>query len=129
MTTPLKTIDVKPKIPETLQSIQQLSENLWFVWNYEARDLFRRINPDLWEETRRNPVESLYSIKQRDLKNLARDEGFIAHMERVKGDFDRYMTAKPDPSIFGEGEAPFTAQRHASGTRRHTFGRSLEIGQ
>jgi len=107
MTTPIKTIDVRPRVPESLQPLFELSTNLWFVWNYEAEDLFRRMNPDLWETTRRNPVGFLCRISQRDLHALAKDEGFIAHLERVKQDFDRYLSKKPHDGLFGEEKRPF----------------------
>jgi starch phosphorylase len=107
MTTPIKTLDVKPLIPEGIQTIHELSRNLWFVWNPDAESLFRSINPDLWEETRENPVELLVRLKQSDLQSLAADEGFCAHLARVKQDFDRYMSEKPDPTVFGSGNRPF----------------------
>jgi len=107
MTLPLKTLDVKPRIPEALQSLRDLSENLWFVWNYEAASLFSRINPDLWEETRGNPVAFLGRLTRSELSGLTLDDGFMAHLERVKQDFDRYMSEKPDPAIFGNRGEPF----------------------
>jgi starch phosphorylase len=107
MTTPIKTIDVRPRIPDTLRALFDLSNNLWFVWNYEGSELFRRMNPDLWEETRRNPVELLCRLRQQELHMLSKDEGFIAHMERVKQEFDRYVSRKPNVRIFGEQERSF----------------------
>jgi starch phosphorylase len=107
MTVPIKVLDVKPKIPEALQSIKGLSENLWFLWNYEARDLFRRIDPELWDETQRNPVELLCRLSQNKLEGLTEDEGFLAHMKRVRQDFDRYMSEETDPSVYGEKGQPF----------------------
>ena len=47
MTTPIKTLDVKPLIPEAIRTIHELSQNLWFVWNSDAETLFRSMNPDL----------------------------------------------------------------------------------
>jgi len=107
MTTPIKTLDVKPLIPQAIQSIRELSRNLWFVWNSDAETLFRSMNPDLWEETRENPVELLVRLKQSDLESLAGDEGFCAHLARVKQDFDRYMSERPDPAVFGSRKQPF----------------------
>jgi starch phosphorylase len=107
MTAPIKTLDVKPKIPKTLQPLRTLSENLWFVWNYDGESLFRRINPDLWEESRGNPVSFLGRLSQDELAGLALDDGFVAHLERVKADFDRYMSEKPDLKIFGSQGGPF----------------------
>ncbi len=92
MITPIKTLDVKPKIPESLQPIKALADNLWFVWNYDAQDLFRRMSLDLWEETQRNPVELLCHFSQQDLEKLSKNEGFLADMERVRQEFVRYMS-------------------------------------
>ena len=107
MTKPIKIVDVKPRIPDSLKALNDLSGNLWFVWNYEAQDLFRRINPDLWEETGKNPVEFLCCLKQSELEALSRDEGFLAHMARVKEEFDRYLFEKPSYNIQWNGECPF----------------------
>lgn len=107
MITPMKILDVKPRIPEELQALKTLSENLWFVWNYDAQDLFRRINPELWAETRKNPVEFICRLDQKDLMGLREDEGFLAHMERVKQEFDRYMSTEPHKTIYGTGNRPF----------------------
>ena len=70
MTRPIRTVDVRPHVPERLRSLYELSDNLYFAWDYGAEELFRRINPDLWEETRRNPVELLGRVKQNDLENV-----------------------------------------------------------
>ncbi len=107
MTFPIKTLNVKPLIPEALQGVRELSRNLWFVWNYDAENLFRSMNPDLWEETRENPAELLVRLKQNELQGLAMDEGFCAHLARVKREFDRYMSEKPDPRVFGDKRTPF----------------------
>ncbi len=107
MITPIKTLDVRPKLPRNLEAVKALSENLWFVWNYEGEGLFRRINQDLWEECRKNPVAFLGRLRQEHLEALAMDEGFMTHMARVKQDFDRYMAQPSNDGIFGERKAPF----------------------
>ncbi|MBN2034684.1 MAG: alpha-glucan family phosphorylase [Deltaproteobacteria bacterium] len=108
MTIPIRMLDVKPKLPREVQSLGALSENLWFVWNYDAESLFRSMNADLWEETRENPVELLCRLRQEELKGLAEDQGFRAHLDRVKREFDRYMSERPDPKLFGPLEEPFS---------------------
>jgi starch phosphorylase len=107
MTLPIKTLNVKPLIPDPLKGLGELSRNVWFVWNYDAENLFRSMNPDLGEETRENPVELLVRLKQNELKSLATDEGFCAHLARVKREFDRYMSEKPDSRVFGDKRTPF----------------------
>jgi starch phosphorylase len=108
MTIPIKMLDIKPRLPQAVEALNTLSNNLWFVWNYDAESLFRSMNPDLWEETRQNPVEFLGCLKQDELKSLAEDQGFCAHLERVKREFDRYMSEKPDPKLFGLPSQPFS---------------------
>jgi starch phosphorylase len=108
MTTPVRMLDVKPRLPQAIQALSSLSDNLWFVWNYDGESLFRGMNPDLWEDTRQNPVEFLGRLKQDDLKSLASDQGFCAHLERVKREFDRYMSESPDPKCFGPLGQPFS---------------------
>lgn len=107
MVKPIKTLDVTPRVPEALRPLRDLSENLYFSWHYDAETLFSRINPDLWEETRKNPVEFLGRLQQSELRGLAKDMGFLAHMERVKQEFDRYVSEPPDPEIFGPEKRPF----------------------
>ena len=108
MAIPVRTIDVSPKIPEPLGALRDLAGNLRFVWNYEAEELFRRIDPDLWVETRRNPVEFLCRLKQSQLGAMVEDEGFLAHLERVRLEFERYLSARPAASVFGTHEGPFS---------------------
>ncbi|MFC1838492.1 alpha-glucan family phosphorylase [Thermodesulfobacteriota bacterium] len=108
MTKPIKTIDVKPNIPEKLKALQALSYNLWFTWNHEVEELFRRMNHDLWEETCKNPVAFLGRISQDELEYFASDEGFLAHMERVKQDFDRYMSEQISDKFFQKTGKPFS---------------------
>ena len=106
MTFPIKIIDVKPKIPRSLEPLKELAGNLWFVWNHDAAELFRRMNPELWERTRGNPVELLSRLSQKEIRALARDEGFVAHMERVHHEFHRYMSEHVNREAFGKkGEA------------------------
>ena len=104
---PIRTVDVRPKIPEALEPLRVLSKNLWFAWDYETEGLFRRINPDLWHQTRRNPVEYLCRLRQEDLEALVGDEAFLAHQERVRQEFERYTTARPHPGVFGKRAEPF----------------------
>jgi len=107
MTRPIRILDVKPKIPENLKALHDIAYNLWFAWNHDAENLFLRIRQDLWEDTRKNPVEFLGRLKQQELEDLNRDEGFLAHLERINQEFVRYVQAKTDPQVFGEGGTPF----------------------
>ena len=90
----LGTFNVTPKIPDALQDLKALACNYAWCWSHETIELFRRLDRDLWEETGHNPVLFLGTIDQAKLEESAADDGFIAHMERVKANLDAYMETK-----------------------------------
>ena len=67
--------------------------NLWFSWNWEAVQLFIRMNPDLWEKSYQNPVLMLGSLSQEELEEAARDESFVANVNRVHRNLVDYLKA------------------------------------
>jgi starch phosphorylase len=87
----IRTYTVLPSLPERLQPLQKLAYNLWWSWNADAVALFRRINPDLFETLDHSPIRLLSSTDQARFEELAADDGFLAHMERVCQAFDHYM--------------------------------------
>ena len=109
MTKPIRILDVKPRIPERLKPLYELGYNLYFAWHHDADELFKRIDSDRWTKTKKNPIAFLGGLRQSELTELLEDEGFLSHMDRVKGEFDRYMSEKPDKKIFGEESPPFFA--------------------
>lgn len=39
-------ITVKSTLPEELKCLDEIAHNVWWTWNYEARDLFRDLIPN-----------------------------------------------------------------------------------
>src|SRR6516164_644646 len=95
----IRTFTVLPYLPERLQALHKLAYNMWWCWNHEAVSLFRRIDDDLFTAVENSPVKLLGQIDQSRLEQLARDDGFLAHMDRVEAAFDAYMAA---PTWFQE---------------------------
>jgi len=102
----LQTFQVFPDIPESLSFLEVLSRNLWWCWQKEAIELFRRINPPLWVEVGRNPIIFLTRISQERFEELAEDDGFLAHLERVRESFKKLDLTRADSSnkLFAEDE-------------------------
>ena len=88
---PLQTFTIIPSLPEKLTFLKTLSYNLWWSWNHDAIDLFRRLDRDLWEITNHNPIKMLGQIKQERLEILTNDDGFLSHLERVSQELNRYL--------------------------------------
>ncbi|MCK4472735.1 MAG: DUF3417 domain-containing protein, partial [Anaerolineae bacterium] len=91
---PICTFTIVPSLPTKLERLRDLAYNLWWCWNLEAVDLFRRLDRELWEESGHNPVLMLGAIKQERLEEAAEDDGFLAHLERGYQQFDRYMKSQ-----------------------------------
>ncbi|ABW66659.1 alpha-glucan family phosphorylase [Desulfosudis oleivorans] len=89
----LQTFQVFPKVPEQLKFLEVLVRNLWWCWNLEVIDLFRRINPKLWEESGRNPIIFFTMIDQNQLDRLAEDTSFLTNMAEVKEKFTHDVMA------------------------------------
>jgi len=94
----LQTFQVLPSIPESLSFLEMLSRNLWWSWQHDAQELFRRIDPGLWEEAGRNPVVFLTYIEQERFKELAKDDSFLAHQKRLKEHFIKQVQSPVDLS-------------------------------
>ena len=84
--------------PERLRPLEELAHNLWWCWNPGARDLFEEIDPDLWNRSERNPIAFLDLLTINRLKELERDESFLASLDAVYAQFKSYMSEKPDPA-------------------------------
>src|SRR3954468_17690033 len=89
----IRTFTVLPHLPERLQALQKLAYNVWWCWNPEAVSLFRRIDDDKFEALENSPVKLLSAIDQPRLEQLQRDDGFLAHMDRVEEAFNPYITS------------------------------------
>ncbi len=91
---PIRTFNVTPSIPEKLEPLRKLAYNIFWSWNVEIKDLFRRLDPDLWDATRHNPVLMLGTISQERLQAVTEDDGFIAQMERSTQQLDEYLARR-----------------------------------
>lgn len=85
----LQFFTIAPAVPEKLRFLETLARNLWWSWNADATELFRRINHELWKETKLNPVLFLSRVSQDQLTTLAADESFMAHLGRVRQAFEK----------------------------------------
>lgn len=107
---PIRTFTVVSFLPPQLQRLRELAYNLWWCWDHEALALFRRMDPDLWEETGHNPAKLLGTIRQEQLNALAADESFLSHLQRVCERFDAYMAGVGwYEHIYGAAKSPLIA--------------------
>ena len=63
--------------------LADLSQNLWWSWQLDARELFHRIDPRLWETTRHNAVSLLRQVAPERLEHYAADPLFLERYDQV----------------------------------------------
>jgi len=93
----VRTFVVSPSLPPNLQSLREIAYNLWWSWDRDAIELFRRLDRELWERTGHNPVKMLGELTQDRLDVAARDDGLLAFLERVEAKMHKYLQS---PSWF-----------------------------
>ena len=97
-----KDVTVKSRIPEELKQLSEIARNIWWSWNYEATELFRDLDPELWKECGQNPVLLLERMSYEKLEVLAKDSVILRRMNEVYAKFRNYMDVEPDknrPSV------------------------------
>jgi starch phosphorylase len=100
----IQTFQVFPSIPKPLTFLQALSRNIWWSWHQNAIELFRRIDPRLWDNSGQNPIALAAHIPQKRFEELATDDAFLAHMEEVQNDFKKRVLSPIDRSASPYGE-------------------------
>ncbi len=84
-------ITVKAELPAKLKPLDELAKNLWWVWNSEAKNLFRSLDPDLWRATGENPVMLLQQLKADRVAELMEDSAMMDTINTVYKHFREYM--------------------------------------
>ncbi|MDR2807883.1 MAG: alpha-glucan family phosphorylase [Spirochaetaceae bacterium] len=86
----ISTYTVKPKLPDTLKGLEEIANNLWLSWNYDAVQLFIRLDYDMWVMSQQSPVRTLSMVSQEKLEQTAKDDSYIAALDDVYQRFLKY---------------------------------------
>lgn len=97
-----RSITVKSELPAKLKKLEELSKNLWWVWNSEGKTLFHDLDRDLWRATGENPVLMLQKMSSERFDEIVKDKEMLARIDSVYGKFKDYMKVpmrKDIPSV------------------------------
>ena len=89
-----KKVLIYPEFPRSLEALQELANNLWWSWNYEAEELFEMIDTKLWKKLN-NPVMLLQALTLDQMKDLETNEEFFKKLKSVYAKFVKYMSIRP----------------------------------
>ncbi len=89
----LRSFTVRARLPEALGPLQELAFNLRWSWDHRTRDLFRWVDPQIWELTFHDPVRLLSLVGRQRLDQLAADPAFMGFLGEMHDDLHRYLEA------------------------------------
>ena len=97
-----KELSIKSRLPEQLKCLDELAHNMWWAWNYEAREMWKSLDEKLYEEVGHNPVLLLERLSYDRKEAIVKDKALMKKVKDVFTDFRQYMDVKPDnkrPSV------------------------------
>ena len=90
MTGTIYQIEVNPQLPERLERLEELANNLWYSWDRPSLGLFASLSRPLWEATNHNPKAFLKRADQKRLEAKAENPVFLGALNRVLSTYDGY---------------------------------------
>ena len=83
---------VRPVLPEVLKPLGDLARNLRWCWHAETQDLFRSVDPQLWERTERRPGPAAGRRVRRAAAGASTDKRFLKNLRLIQADLADYLT-------------------------------------
>ncbi|MBR2450368.1 MAG: alpha-glucan family phosphorylase [Paludibacteraceae bacterium] len=90
-------LNVHANLPKNLNKLQEIATNLWWVWNSDAKNIFRCIDLDAWHQAQSNPIVLLNTISYERMLELSKDKKFMAQLDKTYAEFRAYMDEPKDP--------------------------------
>ena len=97
-----KHLTIQSRLPEQLKCLDELAHNMWWAWTYEARNLFKSLDEDLYEKVGHNPVLLLDRLGYDRKEAIVNDKAIMKNVKEVYAKFRAYMDVEPDknrPSV------------------------------
>ena len=97
-----KEVTVKSTLPAELKCLDELAHNMWWAWNYEARDMWKSLDKALYDEVGHNPVMLLDRLSYERKEAIVKDKAIMERVKAVYKKFREYMDVAPDanrPSV------------------------------
>lgn len=108
-------------LPPALAPLNALAMNLRWSWHAPTRELFRSLEPRLWDLSREDPIVFLGNLGVERLEALAADHDVVARVQSAEAELASYLSeprwyqndftdpAKPDAIAYFSAEFGITA--------------------
>lgn len=90
------------ELPEELKVLEEIAHNLWWSWSPKAKDMFCKLDPQLWNKTECNPVMLIRNLSEENVERILKDEKLMKEINAVYKEFRQYMEEPADdkrPSV------------------------------
>ena len=88
------------ELPPTLAPLRELSWNYWWSWAPDGAEVFRDLDPNLWQQWDQNPRLLLTHISDLRLAQVAADPSFADRVQQLYRRFTEYLSdTKPWPKL------------------------------
>ena len=80
------------ELPTTLKSLEKISWNYWWSWAPDGPEIFRDLDPGVWQQCEQNPRALLSQTSDLRLAQIAADPAFAQRVQQLSNRFDAYMS-------------------------------------
>jgi starch phosphorylase len=87
----VRSFTVLPTLPDILKDLESIARNMFWTWNPEFVELFKRIDSNLWTASGHNPVKMLGGVSQAKFDELASNYGFLGQLQRANEKLKSYF--------------------------------------
>ena len=87
----VRSFTVLPALSEPIKNLEVIAKNMFWCWNPEFAELFKRVDSDLWSACGHNPVKLLGTISQEKLDKLAENQGFLGQLQNAAEKLKSYL--------------------------------------
>lgn len=89
-----ETFELHRVLPPALKPLEAISANFYWSWNPDGTQLFRDLDPTLWDICEQNPRLLLKKINKLRLWQRAADTEYVERLQRFDAKFNEYLAAK-----------------------------------
>lgn len=81
-------------LPRRINRLGELAYNMWWTWNPDAQRLYLRIDRELWDATKHNPLLFLRKVERAKLNAVTNNRYYLEFYDRIITAFDEYIQSK-----------------------------------
>src|SRR5689334_2971697 len=81
------------RVPAPLAALERLAWNYWWSWAADGAELFRDLDPEIWEACEQNPRQLLAKTSAYRLAEAAADPVYLERVQRIEQKFREYLAA------------------------------------